>query len=637
MKQIDISNATTLWETFAETAHFHETEYDADLEKSIKQFLKLNPNKQIKSSLSEQDISVEQLLYATLEATEPFSLMLNDLLQMFERASAQASNINLSIKFDFDNQQLPFSFDLNHFREEVRSINQRVIRKNIYMIQDPWSLVDFFHNRNYIAPPPILSSQVNQWLEEYNEKDIWPNFFPDIPKAGIARLDHVTQKIWTMIQSIISCFRQIYDPKKGRRVSHLEGWHQHSNDPVWQAETDRWIGALIMAMTHEIEELSHISEHNRIEKALLLSQKLQGFLDSITKSTEKITETVTNLVDILALPYWKRRYELYSAWILTQITKGLQDTEITYHVVNGILSFSFRKTLLATCEKLKPTLQIWGELRTQSSKPLLGKGRKKHIQPDYTLAINDATDPENTVAVVECKQYKKSDQMNFFTAISDYATGRPRGSVFLVNYGPVSKNVLNRGTHDLKKRSFAYGYVRPHGKSVDIFLNKLKNVVYEYYRTRAVLYPQFFYPWTKAGVPCSIELKWKASPKDLDLWLYTTHLNKRCSAVGFSCPGSLEQDSFAHLDCDCRNGFGCEKIEIQRWLDTGYDIIVRNYSGETEVNGEIDIHISCGSDQYSLTCTKPWCQPFVWHVIHLDSLGFQIIHQCVHDRWSEQP
>lgn len=151
-------------------------------------------------------------------------------------------------------------------------------------------------------------------------------------------------------------------------------------------------------------------------------------------SEREIIETVESLEHTLNLPYWEKRYELYSAWILTQITKGLQDTGISYHVLDGVLSFSFRKTLLATCENLRPPLQIWAELRTKSTAPMKGIGRKKHIQPDYTLAIDDAERSENTVAVVECKQYKRSNKRNFFAAILDYAAGRPNGSVFLVNY-----------------------------------------------------------------------------------------------------------------------------------------------------------------------------------------------------------
>ena len=40
-------------------------------------------------------------------------------------------------------------------------------------------------------------------------------------------------------------------------------------------------------------------------------------------------------------------------------------------------------------------------------KKLIGNGRKKAIQPDYTLTAASAKEPDNTVVVIECKQYEK--------------------------------------------------------------------------------------------------------------------------------------------------------------------------------------------------------------------------------------
>lgn len=635
MKQLEISDAMTLWKTFAKTAHLNDSEYDAGLEESIRSSLGLSREGTMAEQLQKQGVSVERLLYAILEATEPFSAMLNDLLQMFEHASAQSGNTNLQIKFDFDKDRKPTSFDLDHFRKTVHITNRRMLQKDVCILQDPWRLLNMFRYDipTYVVPP-IHSPQIRRWLNEYYDSDKWPDFWPTVPKTGVGELDQVIWEIWEMIRSVISYYRQVYEPDKGKRKSHWDECQRRNCDPIWNAETDLWVGHLVESITREIEGLQALQERERSERARTLARQLQAFLSSLTTHSEKVVEMAECLEDILNLPYWERRYELYSAWILTQITKGLQNTGIRYHVTDNALFFSFHKTLLATCEKLKPALQIWIELRTESSTPLKGKGRKTHIQPDYTLAVDDAMNPENTVVVVECKQYKHSNGSNFFEAIYDYAAGRPKGSIFLVNYGPVSENLMNKGEEQLKERAFPYGYVRPYGENTGAFIKKLEDAIYGYYRIRAVTDPRFLYPWTEPDTPCTIELKWGACPKDLDTWLCLRERDGIHSKVWFQCFGQSDKEPFAYLDCDCRNGFGQETIKIQRWLDADYDVVINNYSGETVIGGDIEIHISCGQDNYCLTCTRPWNYPLVWHTVHLDSFGFQVIHRCVRDKWS---
>lgn len=608
MKQLEISDAITLWKTFAKTAHFNDTEYDANLEESIRASLRLSRKETVAEQLRKKNVSVEQLLYAILNATEPFSAMLNDLLKMFECASAQSSSTNLQIKFDFDKNRKPFSFDLDHFRRTVDVTSQRLSQKHIRILQDLspqdlWSLIKMFRTGiSTLVAPTIRSPQISQWLKEYFGDEKWPDFWPTVPKTRISELDQITKKIWEMIQSNIR-------------------YYQHC-DSGRQVDTDKLVGKLVEAMTQKLEGLQELKKKERSEKAMALAQKLQAIFSSLTTHSEEVMEMAECLEDILNLPYWERRYELYSAWILTQITKGLQDTGIRYHVTDNALLFSFRKTLLATCEKLKPTLQIWIELRTESSIFPNRKERKKHIQPDYTLAIDDAMNPENTVAVVECKQYKRSNGNNFFAAIHDYAAGRPKGSVFLVNYGPVSEKLLNKATSELKERAFPYGYVRPNGENAAAFRKKLKDVIYSYYQIRAVKDSRFLYPWTDTDAPCTIELKYDACPEELESWLWLRERDGARKKLWLSCLGQPDKESLVDLDRGRRNGFRQETIKIQCWLDAEYDVAIINLSGETVVEGDVEIHISCGQDCYSLSYKKTWNCPIVWPVIHLNSFGF---------------
>lgn len=647
MKHIEITNAVTLWETFEKTAHLDDTEYDADLKKSICALIGIKSDKRITESLKRQNISVECLLYAILQATEPFSNMLTDLLKMFECAAAQASNTNLQIKFDFGQGKICPDIDLENFRKTVRSTSPHLLQEHIRIAQDPMALWNIFLHQcgDWTCYPRASSPQITKWLDEYNE-DRWPDFFPSAPKSGISALDSIVDMIWGMIQSATVYYRQGYDPEKGRRQSHQEECSRRGNDPVWMMGADSWPSIInIMGGILEckyIRNIDHLSDKVRTEEAALLAQELQDFFDSCAMSQKEIIEAVESLEDILNLPYWERRYELYSAWILTQITKGLHDTGIEYNVPDGVLSFSFRPTLLATCKNLRPPLEIWAELRTECTVPMKGIGRKKHIQPDYSLAIDEAKEPQNTVAVIECKQYKRSNNRNFRAATCDYAAGRPKASVFLVNYGPISKKLLNGGTQGSKGGPFFYQYVRPHSTSSDKFREKLKAEIYEYYRKQADVDPRFLYPWSDPSTTCKIKLTWGQVPEDLDLWfhfdsrngsrsaicfrwLHVGAKNKRYSVIGFRTPG--EQELFDSLDCNCQVGSVQEEIELGHWPDIGGNIIIDNFSGEKGMDNDIELYLSCGEDKYPLICPKAWIRPFTWHAIHFEPLGFQVINR----------
>ncbi len=116
----------------------------------------------------------------------------------------------------------------------------------------------------------------------------------------------------------------------------------------------------------------------------------------------------------------------------------------------------------------------------------------------------------------------------------------------------------------------------------------------------------------------------------MDLHLHISTADGTTQTVCYSDLGSKNDAPYAELDCDCRAGYGCETIHIVNWQDADYDVIIENYSGEPEIDGEITVSISCGPDHYSCSCAKPWSSPLAWHVFHLNSLGFQVIDRCIH-------
>ena len=213
----------------------------------------------------------------------------------------------------------------------------------------------------------------------------------------------------------------------------------------------------------------------------------------------------------------EKRYELYSAWVSTQIMRALPCKNVHYHTKDNRLSFSFSGSHIATISSYTPSLELWAEVRTYYDSPK-SRTRKRHIQPDYTLAIGDAYEANHSVAVVECKQYKKYNRKNFLNAAEDYAAGRPNSKVFLVNYGTIPLSLKDKAEDRFRNQISFFGNVRPSTVDTMAFRKQLLQEIDQYYEktypTRLIM-PEYSKP---CGV-CILRLTWGSQPKDLDLHL----------------------------------------------------------------------------------------------------------------------
>ena len=217
------------------------------------------------------------------------------------------------------------------------------------------------------------------------------------------------------------------------------------------------------------EKLIGIPEAERTEKAQPIIQQIQGLFSNLPRWEGEREVLIKEFLELLNLPIWNRRHELYQTWVLTQIDKALEDYLRTIYHVNGALILRFSGTHVGTIETEKGRIHLWSELRSPLANPL-GKGRKGHIQPDYSLTFEPITAPSQTVAAIECKQYRRANPKNFADALIDYARGRPNAKVLLVNYGDIPKRILDRIDNNFKERTLTVGNFMPNRlKEIEIF------------------------------------------------------------------------------------------------------------------------------------------------------------------------
>lgn len=585
-----INSAVDLWKKISKSAAFNDTDYDKALFEDIKSYLNIDKNANFLKKL--KDVAVEELLNALFTSIKPFSDMLNDLLKVFSKAGAKYSDKNLKITVDFGKLKV----DLENFITDVEAIS-KIICKSVttYFIDDPWALRDLFKvgEKIYRARDAayVENNEIKEWVGIFYDDKKLPSYFPKQPKFS-KEIDIRISVIWSYLREIYEMVRSAYKEDWGVKESvgkQMQCLHQQANEAasdecknalllrvkIFQNETDFYTCTMIVGITKFVEYLHASDEDERDSLIENFKRKFDDVFENFSSVTHKETvEKIKQLNSLLNLPYWKHRYEVYSAWVFTLIVKAFGYSNLKFELINNdTLSFSFGGSHLATYNQEEP-LEIWAECRSIAIAKLIGKGRVKGIQPDYTIAYKDAKTPCNAIAVVECKQYKKSNTGNFSKAIIDYVNNRPNAKIFLVNYGIVGKTVNERVTSEGidENRFAAFGNVRP--QNSDSFVEPLKSYLFE---------------------PLTISLNWGKCPADLDLILDVIGQNAADSdEISYKNMGSETAVPYVALNHDYTNGYGPEIITVFK-IECGkkYSVKVNRFSNENEVSSEITLKVEC--------------------------------------------
>jgi hypothetical protein len=192
------------------------------------------------------------------------------------------------------------------------------------------------------------------------------------------------------------------------------------------------------------------------QAANLFLGPVQDAIDALHIGSKEQETWEQNYRDILSLPIWQRRHELYAVWIGAKIATSLKGLDCQFHVEDGVLRFPFSGAQLATMwTKERTTYMFWTELRSRLS--VAAESGRKSIQPDYRILRLPFDPIRGTVLVVECKQYRRSLTRNFAAALNDYAVGCPNAQVILVNNGPIGNVVLTAVKKSYRSRTRAFG------------------------------------------------------------------------------------------------------------------------------------------------------------------------------------
>lgn len=478
-----INDAADLWTALNLKAGIDEFFYDKDLVEGndslegIYQLLKIKKKDSFIEDLANNNVTVEKLINALFSVLQPYGMMMNDLCVFFEKYKIYKEDKTLQIEFDFsETEKDNLNFNLENFRGYISKIEKV---KSLYIDNELsndhlWNLKNIFH----FELEQIMSSDidVNSWIDEFerNGRIEMPNLI--LPKTGSDQLDSqldFSMRIWKSY--VITC-RNVSESRRSaqkilasllNKEDFIDSWPVKT---LYYPLTDAWPVAFINSIFYRVEQLNNREGQEKIIAISQLATNLGVFLDSFPIITSSVDSIVDELADLLNLPIWGKRHELYSAWILTNIDKSFHGFPLDVHHINGVLKIPFKPTKLITIHSIKGDLMVFSEMLTEVAN-LQSKKRKDHVQPDYVIFEND-NNKENALAVIEVKQYRTPSNSNFGDAIRDYSIAFSNAYVILVNYGRISKSLQFPYT----SRNIAYGNVYPDSPIQKDFISKLQQL-----------------------------------------------------------------------------------------------------------------------------------------------------------------
>ncbi|MDH0866405.1 hypothetical protein [Mitsuaria sp. GD03876] len=513
---VPIRSSADLWGILQTQGGLQADTYDRELVETLIQGLSLDIDRPIADQLG--SVSTTRFMVALFAALQPWDRMMGDVLDLFGRHGVKTSNGEVLIEFEFGpNESL--TFDADQFKQaraaaqKLGAAIQDVETGDLALFELARAMAaqlaashglaydtkGFFRQtvariggvEQHDNRPPD-SQDARFWLGflpqgEDRVHERWPFDEPPPFPAWAANdpLGPVVQPVETAI-SILSArvagyasWQEIGETRRRETPDPAVNTDQRAALTAWTlnrvlaAQHDR----LALSLLHRLWLLHDLAPSNAVARAALAAAVAKDVALALRPIVGSSPQQA--LEELLALPLWQYRHQLYSVWLVTAVEGALPDrARMTLQPVDGRLRFAFSATLVATIATDGPTFSLVAEHKTEAPEEvtLLGKSRVSAIQPDYVIRNDDA----GTVAyVLEAKQYRKGKKGEFARAVHDYAAVHAHALVALANYGTMPAGMTEaidtatraagtRGDGKLSDRCLAIGDVKPEGAGLPL-------------------------------------------------------------------------------------------------------------------------------------------------------------------------
>lgn len=615
MRNQDTAN---LWMALKKLGNFKDTYYDKSILDDLRCELSIGADGDIEKRI--QEFAPERVLDAFFAVISPLSAMYVDILNLFEHCDASRSAENVTIEFDTSESKCT-RFDVSHFihaeqvLETVRELTNKIL-PTMEEARDLWGILDWSRHNTL----NVYNGTFREWEEEYfGKKSSWPKkkldftFVVDnLPiRDELIKAFGFWQTLFAFYQNTCPD-RNVKEMLKNR--SDLDDNGNISYE-LLRAEIDHCLLYTLKNLYFIAENFSRASEEVQAQYRV----KLDTMIQHIQYKEEYVEKYKRVWKEFLMLPVWKHRHEVYSIWIFTRIMKEIPDKYVKYHAKDGVLSFPFSGACLASVTINSVTYDIWTELRTKAIVKLVGKGRTKNIQPDYSIVCGDPENIMDSIMTIECKQYKKSSTYNFSSALIDYTHNRPIATAYLVGYGKIAISKVEEAMAEIPRNRYElFSHCRPGTESADRF----SNTVFQALIRKSNMIPINNHNSTIFSLFWDTEDPMNKR-QDLDLHL----IFQQSGSDQSRCLSYFNNEiSGAQYSGDVRIVPGLEQIVIRHFESGVYDLWVNNFTSSIPFElGKPVLVVTMPSEKESIKIELPYnSDDHWWHVLRIDS-DFRVI------------
>ncbi len=522
-----VRDALSLWNLLNRKGGLSPKTHDEKFVNDLRSALQVPSGEETAAFLSRAKPDTTAFMLAVLNAFEPMGRMLSDIYAMFVRHGVKASDDRVLIEFDFGKADDKLKFEADHFRKTLEKLSRLLqsIEAHQFTTEDlrnisdgiavaladatgqpptphVWELV---LGKSSQGKPIRLSSEPQsqafaKWLRSGQENpgrvDRWPYLTPP-PIPEWAPDDPIRKALIPLTLATISLcavsgryptLRAMRDAAEAAGAPDEPGNSTRSTVASWSLDVAASSQSDQLAM-YSLRLLWHLYELAPAEASAReeLARRIADTIEAHSNRSEMLAPAKA-LEDLLDLPMWQFRHQIYSIWLVTVVERAFLDPdEFVLAGEDGRLVFAFKKTLVARLRTRGVDMELVSELRTSAGKlELTGEGRQGNVQPDYVVRGLDPEGKERIVFVLEAKQYARASLQNFSRALRDYAVVHKDSFVALANYGPMSKAIAEEvaalaasmNDEGVAERYAAFGHVEPtFPESVGALRNQIRSVI----------------------------------------------------------------------------------------------------------------------------------------------------------------
>lgn len=322
--------AAELWGEWVGSGTVRPQDYDADVELRIRTVLEragtATTGLALGAAMDAAGWGPRDLVRSLAPIVSSFSGMLRDLLRLLSRVGATSgTGENLRVIYEFDEREA-IDQSLAGFRESTERVESVVVRLRP-LVFDP-SLAWQSPLRDHRSEEAMCALTARTRAAGRPRGPLPVDIPPPSP-TGVTRVDDLLTRYIEVIHHVTGQLADLDDDPRAvldrlRFEPELQDTGDSGHDPsviaMAEAATDNW-ALLNAASAHGFADAV---KERRAEPTSELLDELDAWLRSFWGAKQEVSQDVLvrEFADVLSLPTWGRRHDLYAAWIATQIDRS---------------------------------------------------------------------------------------------------------------------------------------------------------------------------------------------------------------------------------------------------------------------------------------------------------------------------